>query len=61
MRLQSLLILGSYCLKVTRVVKVNWETRITVIYGTQVSTSSCGLKRSQTHVAYSRLGSARLR
>ena len=28
-QLQSLLILGSYCLKVTRVVKVNQETRIT--------------------------------
>ena len=61
MRLQSLLILGSYCLKVTQVVKVNQETRITVIYGTQVGASSCGLKRSQTRVAYSCLGSACLR
>ena len=54
------IILGSYCLKVTWVVKVNWETRITGFYGAQVGTSSCGLKRSHTRAVYSCLGSARL-
>ena len=60
MWLQSLLILGSYCLKVTWVVKVNQETRITGFYGAQVGTSLCGLKKSHTRVAYSHLGSAHL-
>ena len=55
------IILGSYCLKVTQVVKVNQETRITGFYGAQVGTSLCGLKRSHTCVVYSCLGSAHLR
>ena len=32
------IILGSYCLKVTWVVKVDWETRTTGFYGAQVGT-----------------------
>ena len=52
------IILGSFCLKVTWVVKVDRETRTTGFYGAQVGTSLCGLKRSHTRAAYSHLGSA---
>ena len=52
------IILGSYCLKVTQAVKVDWESRITGFYGAQVGTSLCGLKKSHTCVACSHLGSA---